>query len=157
MFASVAQRFRFSGVPNLTAPQQKVILPSLLFDKFISIISSLPLPCRRRSLKTPTFLFLALLCSFCQLDTATPFGSRLIHSFDCPSFNTTTFAISTTTFSATADSDTTPSLLCSGPASYLLASLVELLAAPFGSSQPYIHSNPSLSNATFQAQRFSPS
>ena len=41
---------------------------------------------RRRSLATSTFLFLSPLCCFCQLDTATPFGSWLIHSFGCPSF-----------------------------------------------------------------------
>lgn len=53
-------------------------------------------------------------CNFCQLDTATPFGSRLIHSFGRRSFNTATFSPSTTTSSATAQSDT---LLSSGPAS----------------------------------------
>ena len=108
------------GFRILPPPLSKSKPPHLFCsNNIISVISSLPLPRRCRSLKTPTFLFLALLCSFCQLDTVTPFGSRLIHSFGCPSssFNTTTFSISTITFSATADSDTTPSLLCSGPAS----------------------------------------
>ena len=62
------------------------------------------LPWSRRSLTASTLLsplllsfflsFLPLLSSFCQLDTAALFGSRLIHSFGCcPSLNApTTFS-----------------------------------------------------------------
>ena len=115
-------------------PSAKINLPSLPFDNIITIISSQPLPCRRRSLTSFTFLFLVLLRCFCQLGTATPFGSRHIHSFDCRSFNNTTFSARTTTFSATSDTHTTSSLLYSGPAStywhrwYYYARLFRLIA-----------------------------
>lgn len=128
-------------------PSAKVNLPSLLFDNIITVISSESLPCRRRSLTTPTFLFLSCFVVSANWTPVAPFGSRLIHSFACRSFNTTAFSTSTTAFSATADSDIT-SLLLYSFSIYSSAPVVELLAAPSCSSQRYVHSDPSLLIAT---------
>lgn len=103
------------NLPSLPFPHHHHII--IITTTTTTIIPSELLPCCRWSLTASTLLLLVLLCYFCQLDTATPFGSRLIHSFSYPSFNTATFSTNTTTFLATADIDTTPSLLCAGPAS----------------------------------------
>ncbi len=99
MFACVVQRFRFSGGSRILPPLKPKV-NSHLFRPTTSSSSPTTNPSYRRCLyplllssvfarRSHSFL-LALLCSFCQLEPAAPFGSRLIHSFRCPSFNTNT-------------------------------------------------------------------
>lgn len=136
-------------------PSAKVDLPSLSFDNIITIISSESLPCRRPipgdahiPFSCPALLFL-------------PIGHR--HSFRVQAYsllwppfiqhhhflNKRYHVISHSRYRHHVF---TPLLWSSIS---LLAPVVNLLAAPSASSQCYVDSNPSLSSATFEAQRSS--
>ena len=118
LYRSAFPIFRGSKL-NLSRPSAKSNPPvSRLFpfeEQLILSISQSVIPCEaslpwsRRSLTAPTLLSPLLLSSFCQLDTAALFGSRLIHSFGCLSLSTTTFSTAylISAFLATAHSHTT--------------------------------------------------
>ena len=77
----VAQRFRFSGVRfDSYRPSAKLNLPSLPFEQHHHHNTVRDSTLSSSVFNNTHIPFLVLFCNFCQLDTATPFGSRLIHT-----------------------------------------------------------------------------
>ena len=146
-----AQRFRFSGVRILPPLCKCKPLISFVRQHHHHHIIGASLPCRRRSLTTSTFL-----SPFCFLVSAnwTPplLSGPALFTPLAALLSTPSFSTNTTTLSATAQSDFTPSLRSS---IHLVLPSAESLAAPSCSSRRYFHSNPLRVERVFEADRFS--